>query len=88
MGTSDLFAPPRDLILRPTDAAPGIYGSEDGLVMVTRGPGGGCYVLLWGATPQPGDLVFRDAYMTGHKIEFEDNGAVTVEESILELNPQ
>lgn len=79
----DLFLPPRDLVLRPTDLSPGFYETHEGPVVVTRGPGEGNFIMLWDAEPQPGDLVFKGAYLVDSKIAYEGSDAVFVEESIV-----
>jgi hypothetical protein len=88
-GRSDLFMPPRDLLLRPTDRAPGFYdfrdGEDEGTFAVVKHEDGKSYEMIWcdqgeGKTlTQPGDLLFEDTYMNNIDVDYGENDVVSVE---------
>ena len=85
MATNDLFAPPRDLVLRLTDAEPGFYESEDGPFAVCKHEDGKCYEMIWcvqgeGKTfTEPGDLLFEDTYLKAMDVDYGDDEGVIIE---------
>lgn len=98
IAASDATRPPftRDLILRPTDRAPGIYDDDDGPTMVAT-MHGTTYALLWfdrGTAEEhkrPGDVLMTGVYPTALRTEYPaDGGAgdgVVVEEMDLTWKP-
>lgn len=79
----------RDLILRPTDLAPGIYEDEDGAVMV-GGFNGKPHVLLWfdlgtgREHVEPGDTLFEAVYAKEMHVAAEGDPGVEVTQVKLE----
>lgn len=78
-----------NIVLRPTNAAPGI--DDDGTIIarVENGPLAGKNVewLIDPVDYQPGDLVLRDAWVADKASKYPEDGSVTVEEVPLDVEP-
>ncbi len=85
--------PERDLIMRPTTAAAGLYddsglnGDDDGPpVLVVTHEDKKNYIMVWctkgegAANLQEGDLLFEGAYLKDHRVEYDKTSGVQVEE--------
>jgi hypothetical protein len=82
-----------DLIMRPTELEPGMYTAhdEDGpyAFAVAVHTDGKTYELIWCENGsdifEAGDLLFKDAQITGHRVDYPKDG--TVEVTPIECEP-
>jgi hypothetical protein len=83
-----MFAPPQDLVLRPTTLDSGLYEGEGGPFAVAKHSDGHNYLLLWfeagKAVTEPGDLLLQGVTLTDTMYDYGDAEGVTVETIRLE----
>lgn len=82
----NMFRPPADLIMRPSDQQPGIYETDDEdrvPVMVVRHTDSKAYEMIWCDSGegeklvQPGDILLKNAYPMSYTAKYEKDGVMT-----------